>query len=54
MQVYETEEIAATLFEVGIVLVSLSALMTTPVFIYGGVGLSVVGLFFMLKGLLGH
>lgn len=54
MQVYETEEIAATLFEVGIVLVSLSALMTTPGFVYGGLGLSIVGLFFMIKGLFGH
>jgi len=54
MVVYETEEVAATLFEVSIVLVSLSALMRTPLFIYGGALLSLGGFFYLIKGLTGH
>lgn len=52
MQVYETEEVAATLFEVGIVFVSISALMTGNLFLYIGGALSLGGFFFLLKGLL--
>lgn len=52
MQVYETEEVAATLFEVGIVFVSISALMTGRLFLYIGGGLSVGGFLFLIKGLL--
>ncbi len=49
---FETLEIATTLFEVAIVLVSISALSATRVMLYLGCGLSTVGIVFMAIGLL--
>lgn len=54
MSIYETEEIAATLFEVAIVLVTLSTLAGTPWLAYGGGVLSLGGFFYLIKGILGH
>jgi len=49
---FETLEIATTLFEVAIVLVSISALSETRVILYFGCGISAVGIIFLAMGLL--
>jgi hypothetical protein len=52
MRSYESHEIAATLFEVSIVLVSITALMTrSRVLLYVAGGASVLGLAFFINGL---
>lgn len=52
MQAYERNEVAATLFEVCIVLVSVTALMRTRVLLYVAVAGSLVGLAFLLLAFL--
>lgn len=50
---YESHEIAASLFEVSIVLVSITALMTrSHALLYVAGGASIIGLFFFVMGLL--
>ncbi len=49
---FETLEIATTLFDVAIVLVSISTLAETRVLLYLGCGISAVGIVFMAVGLL--
>lgn len=49
---FETLEIATTLFEVAIVLVSISALSETRRMLYFGCGLSALGIVFLIFGLL--
>ena len=49
---FETLEIATTLFEISIVLVSLSALTSTRLMLYLGSGVSAIGLVFLVIGLL--
>ena len=51
---YETLEISATLFEIAIVFASISALTTSRMMLWGGVGLSGAGLVLMAIGLLQH
>ncbi|HEY9180282.1 MAG TPA: DUF4337 family protein [Candidatus Baltobacteraceae bacterium] len=50
MQSYEKYEVAATFFEVSIVLVSITALMRTRVLMYAGCVLSLVGVVFFIQG----
>jgi hypothetical protein len=50
MQSYEKFEVAATFFEVSIVLVSITALMRTKVLMYIGCGATVVGIAFFIQG----
>lgn len=52
MKSYESFEVAATLFEVSIVLVSITALMATRALFYVGAGTTLVGLIFFAIGLL--
>lgn len=54
MRGYEKFEVAATLFEVSIVLVSVTALMRTKSLLFVAGGASVVGLAFMAQGWLLH
>ncbi len=49
---FETLEIATTLFEVAIVLISISALSETRAMLYFGCALSAVGIIFLATGLL--
>lgn len=54
MQSYEKFEVAATLFEVSIVLVSVTALMRTKVLIFVAGGATIVGIAFFMQGWLLH
>lgn len=54
MQAYESFEVGATLFEVSIVLVSITALMQTRVLLYVASITSGVGLIFLISGFLKH
>ncbi|MBV9269667.1 MAG: DUF4337 family protein [Candidatus Eremiobacteraeota bacterium] len=54
MQVNDTEEVAATLFEVSIVLVSISALTRTRALLYAGGVLTLAGLFYLINGIAGR
>ena len=51
MASYEKYEMAATLFEVSVVLVSVTALMRTRTLLYIGAGATIVGLVFFVLGL---
>jgi Domain of unknown function (DUF4337) len=50
MQSYEKYEVSATLFEVAIVLVSITALMRTKVLLWVGGGATLIGIVFFLQG----
>lgn len=50
MQSYERFEIAATLFEVSIVLVSITALMRNKTLLYVGGGATLIGIIFFIQG----
>lgn len=54
MQSYEKYEVAATFFEVSIVLVSITALMRTKVLLYVGCGATLVGIGFFIQGWMLH
>jgi hypothetical protein len=54
MQSYEKFEVAATLFEVSIVLVSVTALMKTKVLLFVAGGATVAGVAFFAIGLVSH
>jgi hypothetical protein len=54
MQSYERFEVAATLFEVSIVLVSVTALMRTKVLLFIAGGLTAIGIIFFAMGGLLH
>lgn len=54
MQAYEKYEVSATLFEVSIVLVSITALMRTKVLLFVAGGATLVGVAFFTVGLLTH
>ena len=47
---YESYEVAATLFEVSVVLVSITALMRTRILLFAGLGATLVGLGFLFAG----
>lgn len=51
MQAYEKYEVAATLFEVSIVLVSITALMRTKALLWVGGGATLIGIVFFLQGM---
>lgn len=51
---YETLELSATLFEISIVFVSISALAKARWLLWFGCGLSVIGLWFFSTGMLAH
>lgn len=50
MQSYEKYEVSATLFEVSVVLVSLTALMRTKIMLFVAVGATIVGIAFFAQG----
>jgi hypothetical protein len=52
MQSYEKFEVGATLFEVSIVLVSITALARTKALLFAGGGATLIGLVFFLQGML--
>lgn len=52
MASYENYEVAATLFEISVVLVSITALTTTRMFLFVAGGASLVGLAFLIVGFL--
>lgn len=54
MQSYEKYEVAATLFEVSIVLVSITALMRTKVLLLVGGGATIIGIVFFAQGWILH
>lgn len=54
LHAYETLEIAVTLFEVSIVLISISALAQTRPLIFVSMGSAAVGFIFLIKGLFAH
>jgi len=54
MQAYERYEVSATLFEVSIVLVSITALMRTKVLLFVAAGATLIGVAFFSVGLLTH
>ncbi|HKU68578.1 MAG TPA: DUF4337 family protein [Candidatus Baltobacteraceae bacterium] len=54
MQSYEKYEVSATLFEVSIVLVSLTALMRTKVLLFVAGGATLVGVVFFAQGFIQH
>lgn len=54
MQSYEKYEVSATLFEVSIVLVSITALMRTKVLLFVASGATIVGIVFFAQGWILH